>query len=233
MTPEETKGQQYPLDLGHRPALGDDDFLVMPSNQDPVNWLDRWPDWPSHALAIYGPAGCGKTHLAHVWEAYVKQSGAVVHHVIARQLWAEDVAALTKNGTAVAVEDADAGVDETALLHLFNLLNENGGSLLLTGRIPPSHWSIGLPDLRSRLSAIPVTEVQPPDDALLEALMVKLFHDRQLTVEREVIGYLMRRGERTFNAVRQLVDRIDREALAAGRRVTVPFVRLFLDGKGK
>lgn len=226
MTVSATGGRQLPLDLGHRPALGHDDFLVAPSNSEAVGWLDRWPQWPGHALAVYGPAGCGKTHLAHVWQA---QSSA--HRIAASELWVEDVAELAADSGAVVIEDADAGVQETALLHLFNLLKETGGSLLLTGRLPPSRWPVGLPDLKSRLTAMPLTEVLPPDDLLLQALLVKLFHDRQLGVEHDVIGYLVARMERSFEAARRLVERIDREALAAGRRVTVPFIRnLLRDG---
>ncbi len=230
MTVRKGGGRQYPLDLGHRQALDLDDFLVAPSNKDAVGWLDRWPEWPGHALAIFGPSGCGKTHLAHVWEARAGETGAPVRRVAATELWVEDVAALAANRAAVIIEDGDTGVDETALLHLFNLIKENGGNLLLTGRLPPSRWPISLPDLGSRLSAVQVAEVRLPDDPLLEALLVKLFHDRQLGVDREVVSYLLTRMERSFEAARHLVDQIDREALAVGRRVTVPFVRTLLDG---
>jgi DnaA regulatory inactivator Hda len=223
MTAPSAGGRQLPLDLGHRPALGHDDFLVAPSNAEAISGLDQWPDWPGHALAIHGPAGCGKTHLAHVWQA---QSSARL--IAANDLRIEDVAVLAAGGAAIAVEDADTGVVEQALLHLFNLLKETGGSLLLSGQLPPSKWSIALPDLRSRLAAIPVIEVEPPDDQLLEAVLVKLFHDRQLRVEQDVVIYLLARMERSFDAARVLVDQIDREALAAGRKVTVPFVRTFL-----
>jgi len=229
MTPAPEGGQQLPLDLGHRQALGDDDFLVAPSNQDAVGWIDRWPEWPGHALAIFGPAGCGKTHLAHVWEARVGETEAVVRRVAASELCVENVAELASTSAAIVIEDADTGVDETALLHLFNLLKETSGNLLLTGRLSPSRWPTKLPDLSSRLAAIPAAEVLPPDDGMLEALLVKLFHDRQLGVDREVVAYLLTRMERSFDAARRHVDQIDRGALAAGRRVTVPFVRQVLD----
>lgn len=223
MTMSSAGGHQLPLDLGHRPALGHDDFLVAPSNFQAISGLDQWPNWPGHALAIHGPAGCGKTHLAHVWQV---QSSARL--IAAKELRVEDVAFLAADGAAIAVEDADAGVVETALLHLFNLLKENGGSLLLSGRLPPSRWPIALPDLKSRLTAIPIVEVEPADDRLLEAVLVKLFHDRQLRVEQDVIVYLLTRMERSLDAARKLVARIDREALAAGRKVTVPFTRMLL-----
>jgi len=229
MTPARPSGRQYPLDLGHRQAWGLDDFLVAASNQDAVEWLDRWPDWPGHALALHGPAGSGKTHLAHVWEARVGASGATVQLMEATELKAVNVAMLAANGAAVVVEHGDKNVDEKALLHLFNLLKETGGHLLLTSREAPSRWPMTLPDLGSRLSAIPIAELRPPDDDLLEAVLVKLFHDRQLTVDRPVVAYLLSRMERSFDAARHLADTIDREALAEGRRITVPFVRQILE----
>ena len=140
-------------------------------------------------------------------------------------LRAGQVEGLAPAGAAVVVENADDGVDEIALLHLFNLLREQDGTLLLTGRRPPARWTIALPDLSSRLAAVPVVAILAPDDALLAAVVVKMFHDRQLAVDPGVIAYLLTRIERSFDAARQLVDRIDREALAARRRITIPFVK--------
>lgn len=218
-------GRQLPLDLGHRPALGQDDFLVAASNSDAVSWIDRWPAWPGHALAIHGPPGCGKTHLAHVWQA---ASGA--RRISAGALTVEELPNLALAGAAVVVEDGDIALNkgvlnETALLHLFNMLKEQDGSLLLTGREPPSRWRLGLRDLGSRLAAVTAVEVRLPDDAFLAALVVKLFHDRQLQIEPDVVAYLVPRIERSFDSARAVIERIDREALAERRRVTVPFIR--------
>lgn len=213
------KPAQLPLDLALRPALGGEDFLVADCNAQAMAWLDRWPDWPAPALAIHGPAGCGKTHLAHVFAA---RSGAPL--VAAASLRGDDPPRLLEH-PAVVVEDADRGVDEEALLHLYNAAREAGRCLLLTGRAAPARWPIALPDLRSRLVACPAVGIRPPDDALMAALLVKLFADRQLRVGGDVISFLVARIERSFAAARAVAAAIDAAALARRREVTLPLAR--------
>ncbi len=211
---------QIPLDLGHRPAMGAGDFLVAPCNRDAVAMIDRWPDWPGPALAVHGPAGCGKTHLTHVWR---RRSGAVA--IDRAALTPDTVADRLGGARACVVEDADRGVDEAALLHLYNLLAGCGGHLLLTGRTPPARWRTRLPDLASRLGAAMAVPVRAPDDALIGAVLVKLFADRQLRVEAAVPAFLVTHMERSFAAARAVVAALDDAALAAKRRITVPLAR--------
>lgn len=213
---------QLVLDLGHRPALGEADFLVAPSNEAAVAWLDRWPAWPAPALSIVGPPGCGKTHLARVFAA---RSGARV--IAAETLAAEPPPDLLGSAPAAIVDDADRAPAEP-LLHLHNLAAERGRHLLVTARTPPARWGAVLPDLRSRLAAAPTVAVAAPDDALLGALLVKLFADRQLVVGEEVVLFLLRQMERSFEAARLLVGALDAAGLAEGRRITVPLARAVL-----
>jgi len=215
---------QLPLDLGHRTAMGCEDFLVAPSNADAVAWLDRWPSWPAPALTVYGPAGCGKSHLGHVWRA---RSQAPIAN--GATLDGADLPELLGIANAVVVEDADkvAGkpAREEALFHLYNLAREQGGHLLLLSRKAPSRWRARLADLRSRIKGAPAVEVHAPDDALLAAVLVKLFADRQLRPGLEVISYLLTRMERSLDAARSVVAALDHASLAAHRRVTVPLAR--------
>ena len=213
---------QLPLDLGFRPALGRADFLVAPCNEAAISWLDRWPAWPGPALALYGPAGSGKTHLGEVWRA---RSGAL--SVATAALTPAAVPRLLGAAKAALVDDADRA-DEEALLHLYNLLAERSGHLLLVAREPPARWGIELADLRSRLLAALAVAVEPPDDAVLGAVLVKLFADRQLDVGREVVAYLLVQLERSFAAARQVVAELDAASLAEGRAVTVPLTRAVL-----
>jgi chromosomal replication initiation ATPase DnaA len=219
--------EQLALDLGQRPALGQEDFLVAPSNAEAVAWLDRWPDWPSHVLAIHGPPGCGKSHLAHVWRAL---TGAPI--VAASALADRDPLELAAGAQGLVIEATGGKLDEIALLHLYNLLAERHVFLLLTGREPPARWRLGLPDLRSRLNAAPAVAIHPPDDGLLAAVLVKLFADRQLRVEPGVVSYAVGRMERSFEAARDLVAALDRVALARRRRITVALARELLERPG-
>jgi len=215
--------RQMPLMLDHRPALGRADFLVSASNSQALRLLSGWRDWPRRHLALVGPARSGKTHLAHVW---MRESGAEL--LPAARL--DDAAAerLARRGHVV-IEDVDAlaSLDpaprraaEKALFHLYNLAAAEGAWLLLTGRAAPGRWPVETPDLASRLAALPIARVAPPDDTLLSSLMVKLFADRQLQVAPGVIQYLARRIERSFSAVEDAVSALDRLSLARQRPVT-------------
>ena len=216
-------GRQLSFNLGHRPAFGREDFLVSPCNREAVDWIDLWPDWPSPALVLCGPAGGGKSHLAAVWR---ERSGA-------RPVDADDIAAapggVTRGEPHHLIDPAYAIADQEAFLHLYNRVADTGGTLLLTAATAPSRWSLTLPDLTSRLRAAPIATIGQPDDALLGAVLVKMFSDRQLGVPPEVIAFLLVRMERSFAAARSLVEQLDRRALAEKRALTVPFVRSVLD----
>ena len=214
--------QQRTFDWPLRPALGREDFLVAPCNEAAVAWLDRWPQWPGPALAIHGPAGSGKSHLAEVWR---RRSGA---DIVEASALAEAARGAAREAKALAVEGLGRRIDERALLHLYNALAERGGHLLLTAPAPPAQWPLALPDLASRLRLAPAVALGMPDDALLGALVLKLFADRQIAVAPEVPAYLVPRIERTFEAVARLVERLDRASLAEGRAITVPLVRALL-----
>lgn len=217
--------RQLALELPHRPALGRADFLVAPSNRVAVEWIDRWPDWPATGLALYGPAGSGKTHLAGVFQ---ERSGAQA--LDPAQLAEREPPELLGEAAACVIDPlseelfAQASV-ERGLFHLVNMLAERGGHLLLVGREPPARWPVVLPDLRSRLVALPTAALGAPDDALLRALLTKLFADRQLAVGEPVLAFLLPRMERSFGAAQSLVAALDRASLSGRRVVGVPLAR--------
>ena len=221
---------QLPLELAPRPALGREDFLVAPSNEVAVAWIDRWPDWPGPVLALYGPPGCGKTHLCQVWRA---ASGAV--EIDGPRLARAEPPELLGAARVCVLDDAEAILGGEAavaerLLHLFNSVVERGGQVLLAAQAAPARWPCGLADLGSRLAAATAVRLEAPDDGLIEAVLVKLCADRQLAVGEEVLRYLLARMERSFAAARSLVAALDRASLAEGRAVTVPLARQVLEG---
>jgi chromosomal replication initiation ATPase DnaA len=222
-----TAHPQLTFAFDHRPALSGEDFLVAPNNSEAVAWLDRWPDWPSPVLAVHGPPACGKTHLAQVFMA---RSGAVL---VAPEAIAEsDPGLLLGDARACVIDDAEALVTEgreEALLHFYNTVSEASRHLLLTSLRAPARWGAGLADLRSRLVAATTVAIGPPDDALIAAVLVKLFADRQLRVDEDVVSYMMARMERSLEEARRLVGLVDGTALAEGRKITVPLVRQVLE----
>ncbi len=215
--------EQLILDLPHRTALGRDDFLVGDCNRLAVDCIDRWPDWPAALLVLSGPAGCGKTHLAHVFLA----------HAQARLIGAEDLGGtdpLVLAGLGpLLLDDADRIADEAGLFHLCNAVKELAGHLLLTASAPARQWGIDLADLTSRLRAAPAVEIGLASDDLLAGLLAKLFRDRQVAVDEGVINYLVKRMERSFVAAGQLVQGLDQAALREKRRITVALARRMFD----
>ena len=214
---------QLVLGFPHRPALGKNDYLVSDCNQDAVGWIDLWPNWPGPAVVVHGPAGCGKTHLIHVWSA--KSDARTVDAI---DLRGRDAPEIVGGMSCCAVDDADGSVDAEALLHLYNYVAELRGQLLITSREPAARWGLQLADLSSRLGAAPHVEIKPPDAALLGAVLVKLFHDRQLKVGEDVLVYLLARRERSCSAARAIVEELDRTGLAERRGITVPLARQVL-----
>lgn len=216
------KRTQLTFDLGRRTALGRADFVVADGNRVAVAALAAWQDWPMARMALAGPPGAGKTHLAHIW------ADAAAGRVLAADTLTED-AVPDAAAVPLALDDADriAGdpVRERALFHLLNLTKETGTPLLLTGTAPPARWPVALPDLKSRVSALPLTEIAPPDDELLAALFEKLFADRQLEVGDGVVTYLVTHATRSFDAARALVAHLDAVALREKRELRLPLVR--------
>ena len=213
---------QLPLDLGHRPAFDRADFLVAPSNETAVAMIDSWPDWQSHALILHGPAASGKSHLGAVWQA---RSRAV--RLTPDALESAD--SFTSDSTDILLEGGDFAIGtrdgEAGLLHIYNMIRETGGSLLMTMRARPQALEFALPDLASRLRAVPAVAIEQPDEQLLAAIIVKMFHDRQLHIAAEVLNYILPRMERSFAAAHNLVEAVDKRALAEKRAITIPLVR--------
>jgi len=206
--------RQLALALDHPESYAREDFLSGPCNEGPLQLIDCWPDWPGNAIALIGPEGSGKTHLASMWAA---AAGARV--IAARALGEAGLPSALATG-ALVVEDAATMADERALFHLINLAREEKAFLLLTARTPPATWPVAIPDLASRLRALPVATLQAPDDAMLRAVIVKLAADRQLALDESVVRYLVTHIERSFAAARAALTALDGEALRQGRPVT-------------
>ena len=207
--------RQLAFTLPHAESLTRDNFLEGPANAAALALIDAWPEWPSRTMLLAGPEGSGKSHLAAIW---AEQSGA--RATSAHTLAAANVPAELATGALVVEDLREASFDERALFHLLNLAREDGAYILITARLPPSALAIELRDLRSRLRALPVVSLLPPDDQLFRALIVKFCADRQLAVDEQVVSYLATRLERSYAAARQAIELLDSEGLRQGRPVT-------------
>ncbi len=216
---------QLAFDLPHRAALGAEDFLVSDCNLAAVKLIDAWPEWQDQVQLLTGPVASGKTHLVRVWQGRSSAQALDPAHL--------GIALLDSlpGGTAIVVEDADrAGYDEKTLFHLINLAREKRLFVLITARSSPNRWGTALPDLASRLNALPVTEIGIPDEVLLRTVMLKHFADRQLDIDPKVLEFLALRIERSLEAAAAAVEAVDRAALASGRKISRQLVTEALQG---
>jgi DnaA regulatory inactivator Hda len=225
-----TRTHQLLLDLSIKPNYSRIDYIESPCNWEAAHWIHRWPDWPMKMIAVYGEPGCGKTHLAHIWQ---EKTGA-------RFLMPSDVLNLTPRdalgeASAIVLDDADAlfekegdphaALREDWMFHFYNLAKERGVDLLLCSLQPPTQWMVTLPDLRSRLATILSVAINPPDEGALKAVLFKLCSERGMTLSVEVGEYILRRVERSFDRVRSLVTTLDHRTLSQHRQLTLGLVR--------
>jgi chromosomal replication initiation ATPase DnaA len=204
--------RQLALPLRHKERFAREDFLEGAANASALALVDSWPDWPARTVGLVGPEGSGKSHLAAIW---AEAAGARL--LSARALGDIDPPAALATG-ALAIEDLSADdVDERALFHLLNLVHQEEAHLLITTRTALTGWRLRTVDLASRLRAVPMVELKAPDDALLRAVLIKLFADRQLNVDQSLVSYLATRIERSFEQARSVVAEIDRRALRLRR----------------
>jgi chromosomal replication initiation ATPase DnaA len=212
------KPRQLALDLPVRVARDREDFLVTPSNAAAVALLDQWPNWPSHAALIVGPAGSGKTHLCHVFAGI---AGAEI--ITGDELTLESATGRAEK-PIIAIEMRTTSFNENALFHLLNRARQTGGHVLLTASRPVTQWGVKLPDLASRLGAVPVVALAVPDDELLRGVLLKHFADRQLVLQPSAMTYIMQRIPRDLDAVAKLSAELDRRALEERKALSRPFV---------
>ncbi len=204
---------QARLDLARDPALDRESFIVSPANAEALTAIDGWRDWPDPRLVLVGPPNSGKSHLAAIWAAAAN----------ARRVQ-DDLNVAEDAGSAILVEDADRLEAGEAMFHLLNAA-EAGRPVLMTARAAPRDWVTTLPDLRSRLNALRVVQLAPPDDQVLLGLLDKFFRERNIKPEPDVAPFLARRIERSAAAASAIVASID-EAAAAGRHeITRAFAR--------
>jgi DnaA regulatory inactivator Hda len=215
--------KQLILPLDHSPAFDDKDFIVSTANENAYHHLMSWPQWPHPCLSIYGEGGCGKTHLSHIWQEKTKArylSGNDFNQVQLEALF---------DGKNLFILDNAQRIDrEEKLFHFYNyILNEKGGVLFLSA-VPPSQWKVSLPDLSSRLKIIPAIRIHAPDEALLARLINKLFQDLQLHVDEDVVSFLLKHMERSFESAHFWVEQLNTASLIQKRRITIPLVREML-----
>lgn len=214
-------GRQLRLELRRPPTYRREDFISSPTNADAIRVIDAWPAWPGGALALIGPEGSGKTHLAQAWAERV---GAARFDASSGEL---DLPTL--QGQPVLIEDADSWIGDDTLFHLINMAGAPGGGLLLTSRTPLPQWRADLPDLRSRLNALVMTELGEPDDAILAAVLGKFFRERNIRPTDDVLPYLMRRIERSVPRALAVVTQLDEMADAEHRPISRALARQILE----
>jgi chromosomal replication initiation ATPase DnaA len=217
--------RQLGLKLGRPSSVRREDFVVSPSNAEAVRAVDAWPAWYGGCLVLIGPAGSGKSHLAQVWASQVDALVLNAEQIVA------PLGLAAAQGRPTLVEDLPLGVTDEALFHLINMAGAPGGGLLMTAQAHPRTWPASLPDLRSRLNALPVAELPPPDDAVLEGMLRKFFRERNISPSDELIPYLAKRIERSATSAMDIVERLDEASVAEHKPVSRVLARQFFENE--
>ncbi len=214
---------QIPLDLRHVEALGREDYFVNASNENVLKWLNKWPDWPTHAFVIYGPKASGKTHLLSVWAEKSRQEIFGIQDVLSRG-WESlrEQKHVAIDNVHEAIGDAEK---EQQLFHIYNQLLSAGGTLLLTSEISLSGLQFSLPDWESRMRATTSETLFQPDDELLSVVLLKLFQDKKIAIGEKEIQYIVPRVERSYAVAQRLVEEINQTSLSQKRAVTIPLIK--------
>ena len=211
--------QQLILDLRSIPSMGRNDYFVSDVNKEAVTWLDAWPNWTTFGFIVCGPFGSGKSHLAQVLKTL--SHGDIIE---AKDISDQNIDQLSQKKCLI-IENIELLTSEALLFHLYNMLLENKNNLMLTSNLTIPQISFELPDLKSRLLSLPQVNLGFPDDRLLKNLLIKQFLDKGILVEMDVIDYLIKRIDRSFEAISKLVSKIDFKSLEKAKKITIPFIK--------
>ena len=216
---------QLTFDLGEEVSLNRDDFIASSSNKDALAWIDSWPNWPVNVsgLNVFGAPSSGKSHLANIWKT--KSNALAINDPALDVINVRELLVDHKN---VLIDNFDNSWKEEPVLHLYNLIQELGGSFIIISEQPVSQMDIKLRDLASRVSTMSTVELKLPDDKIIKGVMRKLFKDRQIEVSNDVVNYLCRRMERSFKEVARLVDRLDKISLSEKNAISLSLARRIL-----
>lgn len=218
------EANQLLLDLGGAPSLTRDDLVVSAANLNAASLIDSWPHWPSPWAILIGSKGYGKSHLAEIW-----YETAMPHRVKPSKMSDDDLDE-AQNGRQILIDGLFEGqFDEARMFHLMNAVRNARQTMLITTETSPALWHLETADLRSRFKAATTVEIGAPDDALLRAVIAKLFADRQINVGPDIVEYLATRIDRSLDSVNRVVNRLDNEALVSKTRITKPFIARVLE----
>jgi chromosomal replication initiation ATPase DnaA len=218
--------RQIPLDLSFRPSYGRDSLIIAPCNETAVAWIDRWPDWSGYPLlTLFGPPASGKHHLAHLWAQRAQAKFITIEEFCTKPL-----GDFVTHNSNIVLERADFLIgdaeQEEKIFHLYNRAQQETFFIFLTMQTHPGRLSYAHGGhLASRLQAAPHVEITAPDEQTLAAVMIKLCADQQLEITPEMVFYALDRMERSFLAVKELVEALDKQSLADKRKITLPFLR--------
>lgn len=211
---------QLVMPFGARPSYEPEDFIRGTANEQALDLIERWPDWPYSMVLLSGPSGCGKTHLAHVFAAKTK-----AHFIEPERIGTVPADQLLVGNHSWVIDGLEQVTDAAALAQLINHARARGDYVLMSAQAVARDLPFTLPDLRSRLLALPSVELGAPDDALLMGVLAKQFADRQLRIAPEVLSFAANQLERSYEAVQQFARAMDKLSLAKGRAITIALVR--------
>jgi len=230
MIHKDNKNIQLSFNLKKKKIYEKDDFLVSKSNKEAYKFINKWPNWESRKIIIFGDSGTGKTHLSKIWQ---KKTSAIILNLNKFKKIKFDNFFLKKKKFIIEnisnffdkIKKKDKENLEKNLLHFYNLIDEKRGYVVLTASIAPKFWGINLPDLKSRILSSTTVNIKKPDDELLSSVLVKLFIDKQILIDKKIIKFIVYRSERSFTSLQSLVNKIDEQSLITKKKININFVK--------
>ena len=230
MIHKNNKNIQLSFNLKKKKIYEKDDFLVSKSNKEAYKFINKWPNWESRKIIIFGDSGTGKTHLSKIWQ---KKTSAIILNLNKFKKIKFDNFFLKKKKFIIEnisnffdkIKKKDKENLEKNLLHFYNLIDEKRGYVVLTASIAPKFWGINLPDLKSRILSSTTINIKKPDDELLSSVLVKLFIDKQILIDKKIIKFIVYRSERSFTSLQSLVNKIDEQSLITKKKININFVK--------
>ena len=224
------KNIQLSLNLKKKRIYEIDNFLVSNSNKEAFELINRWPNWTTRKVIILGDNGTGKTHLSTIWKK--KTSATILNIKKFKKIKFENFF-LKKNFFIIEnielffdkINDKEKQELEKKLLHFYNLIEETKSFLIITSSKSPKFWGIKLPDLKSRILSSITVKIKKPDDKLLSLVLVKLFHDKQILIDKKIIKFIVYRSERSFANLENIVNKIDKQSLITKKKININFVK--------
>ena len=195
------------------------DFYVSKNNFNAFKLIESWPQWPSRFINIFGPIGCGKTHLANILSSKINSL------IISSQKIDENIINQFKTKECLIIDDFDNDIDENLLYSIINLANQDNKYLIISSPISLKRFKIELKDLNSRFTSFIEVGIDLPTDDLVKVILTKNFSDKQITISKKNIDYILNNIDRSYEKINLFSSLVDNLSLEKAKPINLKLIK--------